>query len=100
MPELSSSGRRLDKKERNNQIERRLVAVQVQARLETLCRCGYVPQNWHEGSTEGNWQKNDIHVAKTKSLRRFYHAHETTQNVSTVLLYDCLPLRYVHEPCR
>ena len=63
MPELSSSGRRLDKKERNNQIERRLVAVEVQARLETLCRCGYVLQNWHEGrkgGTEVNWQKNEL----------------------------------------
>ena len=53
MPELSSSGQRLNKKERNNQIERRLVAAQVQARLETFCRCGYVPQNWHEGSKGG-----------------------------------------------
>ena len=62
MPELSSSGQQLNKKERNNQIERRLVAAQVQARLETLCRCGYVPQNWHEGrkgGTEVSWQKNE-----------------------------------------
>ena len=60
MPELSSSGQRLNKKERNNQIERRLVAVQVQARLETLCRCGYVPQHeGRKGGTEVSWQNNE-----------------------------------------
>ena len=62
MPHWSSSCQRLNKKKRNNQIERRLVAVQVQSRLETVCTCGYVPQNWHKGrkgGTEVNWQKNE-----------------------------------------